>query len=524
MDTDVDLEMNVEEDGDGEGGFGESISVAAGPRRRGGGGYTSREGVGAIGIAQVNSHASVGSLASTASTSSLPLPFHGEVKVKVEQSGDRESDIVRGGEHDAQGIEEETAVKENKEKDGGERKAEKKAIEVRINPGVYAEEARTRGRAKGRSEEEVECMSRIAYRFASALATDHNSVLDPDIESPFEDARDAVHRLLPYHVFLQPREDLEMLLERPLSELRGHGAYRRKGKRKATEEELVREEIRETMFALDCWRRKTHLEKRFRKARVAEGKRVAPDTQAYILARDALETEKQQLAMLQAEYKASKAELDRVEKEKKERKAAAQAQSQSNSSTGASTTKFASQASGSGPGKTQSTAPATPLTAAIGRPTYNYAYQPSYQAYSYAPSTPSSSTPALPSTSQTPQPSTSQPTNPSTSTSTMSETSPILSLPSQPIPVLLPVSSLTSLASLGIVPMHPSHAAEQTEPVPAILRGTTQTQGGGTMVSLEINVAALGGAQASGLALLLSALTSRGVVGTNSGSGNVTAT
>lgn len=28
----------------------------------------------------------------------------------------------------------------------------------------------------------------------------------------------------------------------------------------------------ETRFALDCWRRKTDLEKRFRKARIAEGK------------------------------------------------------------------------------------------------------------------------------------------------------------------------------------------------------------------------------------------------------------
>ena len=102
----------------------------------------------------------------------------------------------------------------------------------------------------------------------------------------------------------------------------------------------------ETRFALDCWRRKTELEKRFRKARIAEGrvrytlfvlqfvdanvfltlvKRVAPDTQAYILARDVLETEKQQLAVLQAEYKSSKAELDKIEKEKREKRAAAAA-------------------------------------------------------------------------------------------------------------------------------------------------------------------------------------------------------
>lgn len=65
--------------------------------------------------------------------------------------------------------------------------------------------------------------------------------------------------------------------------------------------------------------------------------------------------------------------------------------------------------------------------------------------------------------------------------------------------------------------MHPAHAEQQSGPVAAILRGTTQTPNG-TMVSLEINVGALGGAQASGLAVLLSALTSRGLTSTGTGS------
>ena len=42
------------------------------------------------------------------------------------------------------------------------------------------------------------------------------------------------------------------------------------------------------------------------------------------------------------------------------------------------------------------------------------------------------------------------------------------------------------------------------------------------MVSLEINVNALGGAQASGLALLLSALTSRGATGVGATAGGAT--
>ena len=54
--------------------------------------------------------------------------------------------------------------------------------------------------------------------------------LQPDTETPFVDAEDAVRRLLPYHIFQHSKEDLYTLTGR-------------KGKRKATEEDLLREEI-----------------------------------------------------------------------------------------------------------------------------------------------------------------------------------------------------------------------------------------------------------------------------------------
>lgn len=47
--------------------------------------------------------------------------------------------------------------------------------------------------------------------------------MNPDVETPFTDAVDAVNRLLPYHVFLQPMEDLVPLL------------HDRKGKTKAAD-------------------------------------------------------------------------------------------------------------------------------------------------------------------------------------------------------------------------------------------------------------------------------------------------
>lgn len=70
----------------------------------------------------------------------------------------------------------------------------------------------------------------VLCRVAQRIAEDQMAVLQPDVETPFADAADVVRRLLPYHVFQHPAEDL-------------HTLSGRKGKRKATEEDLLREEI-----------------------------------------------------------------------------------------------------------------------------------------------------------------------------------------------------------------------------------------------------------------------------------------
>ena len=70
---------------------------------------------------------------------------------------------------------------------------------------------------------------------------------------------------------------------------------------------------------------------------------------------------------------------------------------------------------------------------------------------------------------------------------------------------------MVSLSALGIVPVPAANAPPADQPQPAcVLKGTTQN---GTMVSLDINVSALGQAQASGLAVLLSALSTSGQAG-----------
>lgn len=55
----------------------------------------------------------------------------------------------------------------------------------------------------------------------------------PDFDTPFEDAPDVVRRLLPYHIFQHPANDLNSIIADPTG----------KGKAKATGQDLMREEI-----------------------------------------------------------------------------------------------------------------------------------------------------------------------------------------------------------------------------------------------------------------------------------------
>lgn len=45
-------------------------------------------------------------------------------------------------------------------------------------------------------------------RFRERLAQDHSAALHPDVDSSFVDELDVIGRLLPYHVFQQPKDDL----------------------------------------------------------------------------------------------------------------------------------------------------------------------------------------------------------------------------------------------------------------------------------------------------------------------------
>jgi hypothetical protein len=70
-------------------------------------------------------------------------------------------------------------------------------------------------------------------RLAALLASDRRATLHPDVHTPFTDAADVVKRLLPYHIWQHPAEDLEYL------QWPANG----KGKGRATAEEILQAEI-----------------------------------------------------------------------------------------------------------------------------------------------------------------------------------------------------------------------------------------------------------------------------------------
>ncbi|KAI0047770.1 hypothetical protein FA95DRAFT_1661675 [Auriscalpium vulgare] len=305
--------------------------------------------------------------------------------------------------------------------------------------------------------EEEATAAKVSSRVASCLTSDHIAALFPDVETPFESPEDAVNRLLPYHIFQIPKEDLG------------------KGKQKATEEDFLKLELAETKFALECFKRRRALETRFRRARIKSGKRTAPDSQAYLIAQAVQEIERAETAAATAETRTAKADLDRIEREK--RMAAMP------------------------PRPAYYSAPQTPVYAHHYR-TYQYPYAQSTtpgtaQGYPYSMPVATTIQQYIPPISATPASTSAGPSTPTTT------------LPAQPpgaIPVQLPASHLPTLHALGIVPVHastlPATASDQ-QPHPAIIRSTSAD---GSMLHIELNVSLLQAAQMSGLALVLNSL------------------
>ncbi|KAI9507431.1 hypothetical protein F5148DRAFT_981427 [Russula earlei] len=331
-------------------------------------------------------------------------------------------------------------------------------------------------------------------RVSASLTADHFSVLFPDVDTPFRDIEDVVGRLLPYHVFQHPREDL---------------LKSGKGKRKATETEILQSELAETKFALECFKRRRALEERFRRARTKSAKagslayirRPASDDQTYYLERQVLDCERTEYAALSAELRKAKADLEGL---MRLQRVIAQ--------------------------RTNYYPSAAPVYAHHYR-TYHYPYAQTYgapalssaatQGYPYSVPLSSAVTQYVPSglattipadrplsaattsaSGPSSTPTTASPLTPVSDTSVLTPTTSVSAI-STAIPVQLPVSSLPTLHALGIVPVTPQTLSPNAPTPPAVVRSTSAN---GTMLNLEINVSLLQAAQMSGLALVLNSI------------------
>ena len=110
--------------------------------------------------------------------------------------------------------------------------ATKKLIKAKRTPGEIECTKETRDRLF--SINNLEILFSFSFSFSCRLHTrlvnDQSMALHPDVDSPFVDQLDVIRRLLPYHLFQHPKEDLDAVTTG-------------KGKEKAVEHDW-REEIR----------------------------------------------------------------------------------------------------------------------------------------------------------------------------------------------------------------------------------------------------------------------------------------
>ncbi|KAI0036953.1 hypothetical protein K488DRAFT_81694 [Vararia minispora EC-137] len=342
------------------------------------------------------------------------------------------------------------------------------------------------------SQADERIASQAFTRAIELLTADQAAAVSPDVDTAFSSVEDAVKRLLPYHIFQLPDK--------------GSG----KGKRKATEVELIREELAETRFAIECHRRKRKLDERLRQARLGAGRRKVYDDQAYYSETVLLEAEKSESSALNAELKTARVELDRLEREKR----AATAPTKTTTTFQSSSISSSGSLPGTSSAGTGTTTPATSYQYQYRSYQYPYASTqstntyPSQYPYSYyAPSATANATATVTATSAASTPlskaATPAPSSSSASSTTSVTTMPSMSMPRGPVPLQLPATVLPRLNALGIFPV-PRATSAATPPPNAILVGTSA---GGTTLHLEVNLAALQPPQMTGLAEVLTQIT-----------------
>jgi len=114
-------------------------------------------------------------------------------------------------------------------------------------------------------------------RLNSRLAHDQGLISHPDVDSQFVDETDVIKRLLPYHIFQQPKEDLGPTISGKAKanvaevdlkeEIRGEGAFLIQ-----FSDFLKRGPSLATKSALECFKRREAIRDRWRKLKIRSGK------------------------------------------------------------------------------------------------------------------------------------------------------------------------------------------------------------------------------------------------------------
>lgn len=250
--------------------------------------------------------------------------------------------------------------------------------------------------------------------------------------------------------------------------------------------------------------------------------RASPDDQAYVLAQAVLEAERAETAAVNAELRAARSELEKIERERR-----ASAPAPAPPTTPRPTTYYPTAASTPSPYASQYRGYAYPYATPYG--TAQYTLSPAFQSATYnttpnvqrsmygtpfTPAAPSATPAAAASTASTTQ-AASAASAPASATSVAAPQPyyrPHTSTAStagtiSAIPVQLPVTHLPALKAIGLDPVPVTSLPPSGQPRPAaILRSQTATT-----LQIDINVASLQPPQMNGLALILNTLTSRGV-------------
>lgn len=117
----------------------------------------------------------------------------------------------------------------------------------------------------------------LLTRLNSRLAHDQRLISHPDVDSQFVDETDVIERLLPYHIFQQPKEDLGSTISGKATanpaevdlkeEIRGKGAFLTQFP------DFLKPGLSlATKSALECLKRREAIRDRWRKLKIRSGK------------------------------------------------------------------------------------------------------------------------------------------------------------------------------------------------------------------------------------------------------------